>query len=86
MAEQINVTVFGAGGAKTLAKAVNRLLGKVKSQAFNSVEITKIASRRFLGIPYLTLAAHARHIQIGPFLKTGTERKRGQRDAEWARS
>ncbi len=86
MAEQSKVMVFGSGGAKTLARAIKRLLTKLKLQTFNSAEITEIATRRFLGIPYLTLSAHARHVQMGPFLEGSAERERGRRDAEWARA
>lgn len=77
MAEQNKVIAFGSGGEKTIAKAVERLLAKIKSQTFNSVEITKIVASRFLGIPYLTLSAHARHIQMGPFLEAGAQRETG---------
>jgi hypothetical protein len=86
MAQQNKVIAFGSGGEKTIAKAVERLLAKVKPQTFNAVEITEIIARRFLGIPYLTLSAHARHIQMGPYLEARAQREQGRRDAEWARA
>jgi hypothetical protein len=46
---------------------VKRILAKQEGQSFrfNSLEITKIALKRFLGIPLLRISAHARHIQLG---------------------
>jgi len=44
---------------------VKRVLAKQEKQ-FNSLEITRVVSRRFLGIPFmLSIAAHSRHIQQG---------------------
>lgn len=35
----------------------------MKSDNFNSLEISQVASKRFLGLPYVTVSAHARHLQ-----------------------
>src|SRR6267143_202211 len=40
----------------------------VKSGKFNSLEITRVASKRFLGLPYASVSAHSRHIQENEFL------------------
>ncbi len=62
-ATEIKSTVFGAAGARTLARAVKRLLAKVKSQQFNAVQIVNIATGSFLGVPYVTVWANSRNIQ-----------------------
>jgi hypothetical protein len=44
---------------------VKCVLAKQEGQKFNSLEITKIVSKRFLGIPFMSAAAHSHHIQQG---------------------
>jgi hypothetical protein len=59
MAAEVKVTFFGALGAKKIQSALNRILRKVKQQNFNSLEVTGIVAKRFLGIPYATVSAIA---------------------------
>lgn len=63
MAGEIRTSVFGFDREKALCKAVNRLLANLKAEKFNSLEITRVAAKRFLGLPYVTVSAHERHIQ-----------------------
>jgi hypothetical protein len=42
---------------------VKRVFAKQEQQNFNSLELTKVVSRWFLGIPFLSVVAHSRHIQ-----------------------
>ncbi len=45
-----------------------KILARLKSEKFNSLEITRVASeasKRFLGVRYVTVSAKSRHIQ-GP--------------------
>lgn len=65
LAGEIRATVLGRGRSGTLRRAVRRVLAKQKGQKFNSLEITKAVSKRFLGIPFMSVTAHARHIQQG---------------------
>jgi hypothetical protein len=67
LAGEIRTTVLGREGAGTLRRAVKRILAKQEGQSFrfNALEITKIASKWFLGIPLLRVTAHSRHIQLG---------------------
>ncbi len=67
LAGEIRTTVVGRGGLGTLRRAVKRIAAKQEGQSFrfNSLEITKIASKWFLGIPLLRVTAHSRHIQLG---------------------
>jgi hypothetical protein len=68
LAGAMKTTVLGSESLGTLRRAVQRVLAKKQSQNFNSLEITKIISRRVLGVPYLTISAHSRHIQEGMYL------------------
>jgi len=66
-AGEIRTTVFGRGGLGTLRRAVKRIVAKQEGQSFrfNSLEITRIASKWLLGIPLTSVTAHSRHIQLG---------------------
>ncbi len=68
LAGEIKATVFGFDGQKTVRRAVKRILAKLKSEKFNSLEITRVASKRFLGVPYASVSARSRHIQESVFL------------------
>jgi hypothetical protein len=68
LAGAMKTTVLGHKGLPALRRAVNRVLAKHQNQNFNSLEITKITSRRLLGVPYLSIAAHFRHIQESMYL------------------
>jgi len=76
---------FCALGAKKIQNALKRILGKVKQQHFNSLEVTGIVAKRFLGVPYAVVSAHSRHVQQSCYLASAEARRRSQHDAEWAR-
>ena len=63
LAGELRAVVPAWGGQKTLRRGVRRLLAQTRSQHFNCLELTHILRKRFLGIPYLSIAAHRRHIQ-----------------------
>jgi hypothetical protein len=63
LAGEIRATAFGGNGLGALRRAVERVLAKQEGRTFNSLELTKIVSKRFLGIPFMSVTAHARHIQ-----------------------
>jgi hypothetical protein len=65
LAGEIRATVLGRDRSGTLRRAVKRVLAKQEGQKFNSLEITKVVSKRFLGIPFISVAADFRHIQQG---------------------
>ncbi len=68
MAGEIKATVFGFDRNGAVYEAVQRVLAKLKSDRCNSLEIAQVTTKRFLGLPYVTVSAHARHIQEGIFL------------------
>ncbi|HET8925512.1 MAG TPA: hypothetical protein VFN26_21190 [Candidatus Acidoferrum sp.] len=65
LAGEIRATVFGRDRLGTLRRAVKCVLAKQEGQKFNSLEITNVVSNRFLGIPFISITAHSRHIQQG---------------------
>ena len=65
MAGVIKSTVFGFDRQKRLREALARLLTSVKSQHCNSIEIMQVTDKSFLKVPYVTMSAHARHLQKG---------------------
>jgi hypothetical protein len=85
MAPEVKVMFFGAIGAKKVQNALMRILAKVKRQSFNSLEVTGIVAKRFLGVPYATVSAHSRHIQQSCRLEDANARRASQRAKEWAR-
>jgi hypothetical protein len=65
LAGEIRAMALGVEGPGTLRRAVKRILAKQEGQRFNSLEVTEIISKRFLGIPFMSVTAHSRHIQQG---------------------
>src|SRR6266850_4489359 len=63
LAGEVRATVLGCDRPGTLRRAVKCVLAKQEGQKFNSLEITKVVSKRFLGIPFMSVTAHSRHIQ-----------------------
>jgi len=70
LAGEIRATVLGRDRPGALCRAVKRVLAKQEGWKFNSLEITKAVSKRFLGIPFMSVTAHSRHIQQGIGLVT----------------
>ena len=68
LAGEIKATIFGFDVQKTVRRAVKRILANLKPGKFNSLEITHVARKRFLGVRYVTVSAHSRHIQENAFL------------------
>ena len=85
MAAEVKVMFFGSLGAAKLHNALKRILEKVKQQHFNGVEVTGIATRHFLGMPYVTVSAHPRHMQHSYNLDSAEARQTSQENSEWAR-
>ena len=85
MAAEVKVMFFGALGAKKIQNALRRILAKVELQDFNGLEVTGIVAKRFLGVPYVTVSAHSRHVQQSCHLDGAEVRRRSQQDADWAR-
>jgi hypothetical protein len=75
MAAGVKTMFFGSLKAAKVRGALKRILAKLKPQHFNSLEVTAIVSRHFLGVPYVTVSAHSRHIQQGCYLASAGKRR-----------
>ena len=76
MAGELRAVVPAWGGQNTLRRGVKRLLHQTRLQHFNCLEVSHILKKRFLGIPYLSIAAHFRHIQEGCQIQSIEQRSR----------
>jgi len=85
MAAEVKAMFFGVPGAAKIQNALQRILAKVKPQYFNGLEVTGIVSSHFLGVPYVTVSAHSRHMQQGCYLDNSEARQVSHNSAEWAR-
>ena len=85
MATEVKAMIFGALGTNKIQKALKRILEKVKGQHLNSLEVTGIVEKRFLGVPYAVVSTHSRHVQQSCYLDSAEARRACQHDAAWAR-
>jgi hypothetical protein len=85
MATEVKSMFFGSLSATKIQSALRRILAKVKLQHFNGLEVTEIVARHFLGVPYVTMSAHSRHLQRSCNLDSAEARRTSQDNAEWAR-
>lgn len=78
-------TAFGALNPTNLRRALRGILREVRERHFNAVQITGIQSRKVAGlIRYITISAHARHIQRSEQLDNDQQRKIAQTQSAWA--
>jgi hypothetical protein len=63
LAGEVRASGFGLDREAVVSKAVRRALAKVKLDLGNSLEVTEVTAKRFLGLSYVTVSAHAPHIQ-----------------------
>lgn len=63
MAGEIRTRGFGANDQSRMARAVAHVMDTVNGDGCNCLEITQVKRGSFLGLPYTSLVAHARHIQ-----------------------
>jgi hypothetical protein len=64
----IETNTFGSDEKKTTRKAIKRIIANLKSKNFNCLEITRLATKRSLGLLYVSVSAHSQHIQGGQAL------------------
>jgi hypothetical protein len=68
LAGAIRTTVLGREGLGTLRRAVKRVLAKQRGHSYNALQIARVVPKSFLGIPYVSVSAHSRHIQESMYL------------------
>ncbi len=59
----IETNAFGSDEKKTIRKAIKQVIANLRSKNFNCLEITRVVAKRSLGLPYVSVSAHSRHIQ-----------------------
>jgi hypothetical protein len=67
MASPIRKRAFGFDRPKAIQEALKRVILRAKGQGCNCIEVDGVELRSMLGIPYVSVSAHARHLQKGPF-------------------
>jgi len=75
IADELRTIVPPWGGEKTLRAGVKRLLAGTRAQQFNCLQLSNILRERFLGIPFLSVVAHARHVQQGSRMESLEQRR-----------
>lgn len=64
----VKTMAFGFDQQKAVHRAVRQVLAQLQLSEFNALEITGVSTRHFLGLPYVSVSASARHIQEGVVL------------------
>jgi hypothetical protein len=64
----IETNAFGSDEKMTTRKAIKRVVANLKSKKFNCLEITRVATKRALGLLHVSVSAQSRHIQGGQAL------------------
>ena len=68
LAGESRTTAFGSEGQETVRRAIKKILAGLKSEKSNSLEITGVVFKTFLGVPYARVSFHLRNLQKGMFL------------------
>lgn len=66
LAGEAHATVFGFNAEATVRTAVERLIKNAKRLNCNCVQIGQVTMKSFLGLLFVNVSAHSRHIQGGP--------------------
>jgi hypothetical protein len=74
LADELRTMVPAWGGQKALRAGVKRLLARAKAQQFNCMQLSNILREHFLGIPFVSVVAHARHLQQGSRIENFAQR------------
>jgi hypothetical protein len=67
-------TSWGSWSGTAVRCAAIRVLKKTRATKLNGFEITDIIARRFLGVPYVVVTGHSRHVQKSTVLQNIAER------------
>lgn len=65
MANVVRRTALSFNRDKGITAALKRVMASVREDRCNCLQIQKVDHRAFLGIPYVSVSAHPRHIQKG---------------------
>jgi hypothetical protein len=79
-AGEITSNVLGNGGTATVRRAVKRILANPDLGQSNSLEVTRVTPKHFLGVPYTTVYACSRHARESIFVFQRDEARDRGRD------
>jgi hypothetical protein len=68
MAGEVKAIAFGSNSEKTTRRAVKKVIANMKSGRCNCLEISRVEAKSFLGLPYVAVTGHPRHIQESIYL------------------
>ena len=74
MGGAVQGTSWGSWSGTAIRCAAIRVLKKTQATKLNAFEITGIHARRFLGVPYVVVIGHSRHVQKSTVLQNIAER------------
>ncbi len=77
IANQITTTGFGFNRTKALHSALKRIIANVCQRRCNCLEIDDVETYSFMGIRYVRISAHPRHIQKGILCDGGSTGRSG---------
>jgi hypothetical protein len=63
LAGEIGTIALGSDEQSMIRRAIRQILVNSRSKPFNSLEITRVAYKGFLGLPYVSVGAQSRHVQ-----------------------
>ena len=81
MAAEIRTSGFGFNDESRTDGAVAHVIDAVRLEKCNCLEITQIRRRSFLGLPYTSVVAHARHIQTSRRFESASNLPSGARSS-----
>lgn len=81
LAGESRSSAIGREGQETVHRATKKILAGLKSEKSNSIEITNIVFKTFLGMPYARVSFHLRNLQQGVFL-SGSGEARAWKEAD----
>lgn len=71
-------------GHTSVMRATAKILSEVNAQGFNCAQISEITSKRFLGVRYVRVEAHARHLQQSNTLESFKQRSEAIAATAWS--
>jgi|SRR5215469_922288 len=69
MVPEVRIGRLAYDRKKGLRRALKKLVSAVETQNYNALEIVEINTRSFLGLSYVEVVAHPRHVKNSPFLR-----------------
>ena len=69
MVPEITFGALSVKPNKAMRAALKKVFAAVEKQGFNALEIVEVTAKSILGLHYVKIVAHARHVKNSPFLR-----------------